>query len=424
MPTLKISNFGPITHFEGDIDDFVILIGPQASGKSTITKVVYFFKMLPHWLAVQDVQSSSDKNLYPKFISLIRERFINLFGPIGYQKSMQVKYSFAPNLYCKIYNERGLVRFNFSNEIKRSINIVLKDKLEESKKNEDDKSKYEGIVNSRVKIATKTTKNYLEQSKNVFITDQTPFFIPAGRSLITLLSSQVGKIQHDERDFVMADFLETIRNIRPHFHGSLEEVENIARGTREIEPDPERAKLARVLINKVLRGKYSFESGEERIYHESGYTKLSFASSGQQESVWILLMAYLLILERESIFIVFEEPEAHLYPEGQDTVIRLISLLYGANSKNNIIITTHSPYVLSSANNLIYASNVSRNNRSEIEKIIPKKIWLPFENVNTYLIDHECSDIIDYELKMIKAEIIDSASALLNEEYDRMHNYE
>lgn len=55
--------------------------------------------------------------------------------------------------------------------------------------------------------------------------------------------------------------------------------------------------------------------------------KLQYASSGQQESVWILLLIFRYILDGTSVFIVFEEPEAHLYPETQSDIVELIGLL-------------------------------------------------------------------------------------------------
>ena len=46
MQKLIIDNFKQITHAEIEIKDFLLLIGPQASGKSTIAKLIYFFKFL------------------------------------------------------------------------------------------------------------------------------------------------------------------------------------------------------------------------------------------------------------------------------------------------------------------------------------------------------------------------------------------
>lgn len=47
MQTITIKNFGPIVEIiDLPINDFMVFIGPQASGKSTIAKAIYFFKQL------------------------------------------------------------------------------------------------------------------------------------------------------------------------------------------------------------------------------------------------------------------------------------------------------------------------------------------------------------------------------------------
>jgi predicted ATPase len=45
MQQLFIQNFGPITEVEVQVEDFTVFIGPQASGKSTISKTIYLFKL-------------------------------------------------------------------------------------------------------------------------------------------------------------------------------------------------------------------------------------------------------------------------------------------------------------------------------------------------------------------------------------------
>jgi predicted ATPase len=46
MHHIKISNFGPIEECDMDINQFTVLTGPQASGKSTIAKAIYFFRTI------------------------------------------------------------------------------------------------------------------------------------------------------------------------------------------------------------------------------------------------------------------------------------------------------------------------------------------------------------------------------------------
>ncbi|WP_413228145.1 AAA family ATPase [Aeromonas caviae] len=59
-------------------------------------------------------------------------------------------------------------------------------------------------------------------------------------------------------------------------------------------------------------------------------------------------------LEQENVMVFIEEPEAHLFPDGQKDVsdfIVMVRSMIGAR----FIITTHSPYILSSINNALYA---------------------------------------------------------------------
>lgn len=40
-----IKNLGPLKQVELDLKEIIILIGPQASGKSTIAKLIHFLSM-------------------------------------------------------------------------------------------------------------------------------------------------------------------------------------------------------------------------------------------------------------------------------------------------------------------------------------------------------------------------------------------
>jgi predicted ATPase len=46
MQKIIIKNFGAIEYAEIEIKKVLVLIGEQASGKSTIAKLIYFFKTL------------------------------------------------------------------------------------------------------------------------------------------------------------------------------------------------------------------------------------------------------------------------------------------------------------------------------------------------------------------------------------------
>ena len=86
--------------------------------------------------------------------------------------------------------------------------------------------------------------------------------------------------------------------------------------------------------------------------------------------------------------------------------------------------TTHSPYILASINNLMYAHKVGEKD-NRVEEIIDKNLWLNHMKMGTYFIESgKAEDIIDREYQMIRNEKIDSVSSIINEEYDFLYNLE
>ena len=431
MGHLIVSNFGPIKEFSGELSRLTVIIGPQASGKSTVAKLFFYLKMLPVWLSTYSMPSGGGKNQYEQFQKILRTNFLNLFGPVYHQSHMNITYSFY-NAYTK--NNHKIVISQDSSTLHRNYLTVRFDKLLREnienfleKLNSSRNKEHRGVIGSRTSRFYHediVKDHFIDEAKQMFAEDRIPIFIPAGRTLLTLLSGQIS-IDLKISDFIMRDFLNTINDIRPQVGHGLEEIEEIARKTWPMQPDAVRAALAREEIQKILKGTYSFTGGEERIYHTTtGHTKLSVASSGQQESLWVVLVAYMLILERESVFTVFEEPEAHLYPESQYSIIRLLAILANSNVKNQILITTHSPYVLTSLNNLMAAYTYGKKHSEEVSKIIKRQMWLNVDEVMAYRFEKDgCSyGIIDSDLGMIQSEEIDGVSNILNEEFDNMMN--
>ncbi len=153
---------------------------------------------------------------------------------------------------------------------------------------------------------------------------------------------------------------------------------------------------------------------EERLYYsDTEYVKLSLSSSGQQEAVWILQLIFSLMLNNTLATLVIEEPEAHLFPEAQMYMVWLMAL-FANQEGNRLIVTTHSPYILTSLNNLLYAEQVGKvAERESVEKIIPSSYWLDFDRLSVNLIgEGEISSILDRSIKQIKAEMIDSVSGI------------
>ena len=82
MQKIIIKNFRQISHAEIEVKDFLFLIGEQASGKSTIAKLIYFFKSLKqdYFNLLYETNKRSLVELQKKLISNIQNKFAVYFG--------------------------------------------------------------------------------------------------------------------------------------------------------------------------------------------------------------------------------------------------------------------------------------------------------------------------------------------------------
>ena len=204
-------------------------------------------------------------------------------------------------------------------------------------------------------------------------------YIPAGRSVLTILGSQfnyfystMDDAQKRLLDACTRDYLERVMRLRPQFANGLE---GLGEGMLILKTKKDLYEEALTLVAQILKGKYTFADGEERIWVDKDrYVKINFASSGQQETVWILnLLVYYLVAE-QPVFFIMEEPESNLFPESQKLIIELISLVVGAG--NAVLLTTHSPYVLGTVNNLLYADTVGKRALQKTAQIISRCKWI------------------------------------------------
>jgi predicted ATPase len=143
--------------------------------------------------------------------------------------------------------------------------------------------------------------------------------------------------------------------------------------------------------------------------------KINLASSGQQEVVWLFNLLFYYLIEQRKVFLIVEEPESHLYPASQQTISHVLALML--TSGNTGIVTTHSPYVLSTLNYLMLAGQVPVQRQEEVKPRLNKRFWLDAERSNAYYIhDGKLETAVNEDdgLKLIKNELIDGASTEIN----------
>jgi hypothetical protein len=189
-------------------------------------------------------------------------------------------------------------------------------------------------------------------------------------------------------------------------------------------------------IDKILKGEYRIDDlGEKILFNKETeeYIYLSNTSSGQQESIRILQDIFLNILDNTKVLRILEEPEAHLFPVAQKQLIELLALMVNQNDDNQLIITTHSPYVLTVFNNLLFANRVVEKNpstESEVAQIIPQDSWLSAKDFSAYSLGNQsvsqdtsyCESIFNQEKGTIQQNYLDTVSEILGGDFQALYS--
>lgn len=426
MQKLVINKLGPISRCELEIKDFTIFTGAQASGKSTVAKSVFFFRNIKNLLNEQlrkkfllsgiqldDSIELSTKNV---LIRAIRSNFLQIFGTTWHMdKEMSLKYYYSDDIYIQISLKEDWINPNY-------IWVSLSKELERKLSSFD-----EGIP-----IASDTGRadiNFLQEMINsIFNDDMEIVYIPAGRSMITLLSSQLNYIyssmsdlQKRSIDYCTQNYLERILSLKSFFQsGPRELIQNqLSLTTQKV--DKELLLYASDMMRTILSGEYKSIDGEERLYiSDEKYIKINFASSGQQESVWILNTLFYYLLANKRTFFIIEEPESHLFPNSQKQIMEYISLVQ--KRENSMFLTTHSPYILGTVNNLLYANKISSDvDQTQLKQIISEKKWMSYKTLSAYFTENGLVlPCVEDEFEAIDNSIIDGASEEINADYEKM----
>jgi hypothetical protein len=239
-------------------------------------------------------------------------------------------------------------------------------------------------------------------------------FIPAGRSFFSLLQKNFFKLLQisNNIDRYIMEFGAFYEDIKP-----LERVIPLE---------------AQTLVASILKGKYIPDEDMVRLSDGSKVT-LELLSSGQQEALpLVLVLAYTISPRHKTnnhTNIYIEEPEAHLFPDAQEQISRLISFLrYNVGQEVTFVITTHSPYILAAFNNLIKAGNLVKQNpglKDAVCKEIPESMHIDIERFSAYSLEGgRAVSIIDEETHLINADAIDSVSESIMEIFNALQDIE
>lgn len=400
---LRISYFGPIKKAELDIKRFTVLIGSQASGKSTIAKLLAIFRNVSFYTK-EKVTNEAYSVFFQKYN--LNEYFHNGKTVIEYEND---------NYSIKYQNKEWTVIKNeaFQNKIKsekQRITDFLIGFVESNERySKQTKSEKEALIEQ---LFVANFDNLVSYKRN-------EVYIPAERILLSIIFNSTFSLLSGKNELSLS---QSFKDFGLKFQLARNRV-------KEFSID-------------FLKINYKFIEGEmsQRIYFDSEHSiSLSDSSSGIQTLLPLMLVVEDLVRTEnndEYSFIV-EEPELNLFPTAQDGVINfLISKCnFGvfsnpspANSevdkKHDLVITTHSPYILSILNNLLFAYQVSQKHptkKKEIREIISEDKWINPDEFNAYYINEgSVNQIYDPKTQVISENELDNISINLTGDFDSL----
>ncbi|MBN2285879.1 MAG: AAA family ATPase [Tissierellales bacterium] len=166
--------------------------------------------------------------------------------------------------------------------------------------------------------------------------------------------------------------------------------ERMTQGIKE--PDISKfMELANLLENNILLGDIKFEergNQVELIYTPTSEDSLELNISSSMVKELAPLAVYLRYLAEPGDLLVIDEPEMNLHPAAQVEIIEFLSMLINAGL--NVLITTHSPYILDHLVNLIHAkeSKKDENELKELFYLEETSSFLSKDDVAVYLFEN------------------------------------
>ncbi len=419
---------------EIELNKFLLLIGEQASGKSTIAKLIFFFQTLPDGLYENGVvvRGKSAKFDFVEHITLIaRQKFLETFGPTSRQENFDIEFVYADNnqsrAYLRIYQGRDRLTYaKFEDTIGFDIGKSLKNYFE-APRLDDNLSE----INLRQQFRQDLdTLFHRETNAHTYLIAGRSTLVAFPDSFERVIEQEIEKLIEDEvkdQDFekrqrtgnerLLYQFVQWSKGVRNNFKNNGQTFQQVGRSlnntsaTRSIER----------ITKTILKGSYqSTESGEQiKMNGNNLNISLKDASSGQQEVLRILQGIFLSIgLRNRKEFFVVEEPETHLYPLAQKELMNAFAVFLNTIPQGKLIVTTHSPYVLACVNILLFAHYVSKETGSQdrITNDVPKDYWLDSQSFNAYSLGQQeayCINIKDVGTGLIDQNYLDTISEQL-----------
>ena len=373
MLHLVVKNFGVLKEIDIELSKTNLFIGDNGSGKSTLAKLI---TVLTDFTLDEDGIFQKLKDFDIDFLS--HECFIQLE-----EDDKNIIEIIDTTIKFFQLKHDSLNAIKQSNDIFKKGKMLLDaiDTINKSEKN----PKNIIDVNDEIKKAIFEINNEIALFKSQYI--------PAERNLISLFNQSLSNI-------ISADIPlpKTLLEFSASYNSARNEIKEL----------------------DLLDIQYKNENSQDRVYYEDGNSlTLENSSSGIQSALPLYLTLKYFASKHSNILI--EEPELNLYPKSQ---IETVKFMIENRKESRLYIMTHSPYILSILNVLIFAYKASNTNdilKEKISTIIPQMQQINPDEFSAYLIEDGVAKSIKGESTgMIQENVIDDIGDTLDDDFNEL----
>lgn len=429
---LIVKRFSCIENAEIEFRPITLFVGPQGSGKSLLCKLSYFCQQ-PFSMIGPALQEGLN---YSKFCERLALDFLDWFPPTAWgPHRFEIQLTSGDyGIDIRRRSGRGGVKGDVSVELSdafRSLYTEIFEGLQEQQKSTRKSTRIGGapILHSW-SFQRQINLSFLRAFSSDWTESQT--YVPAGRAFFTTVGKAIAAFDQSRM------FDPITRTFGREFIAYREDLTYGWTHSFSTKKDAKAdGQLRDQKLTSIFAGQIAKERDELVVKTEDGRVIPFFAlSSGQQElfPLWLSIREYwnqLMYNDKKSgrFCLFIEEPEAHLFPSAQAQIVEVFANIIRMDAApSSITLTSHSPYILAKANNLIKAGRLGFRKRSErqeaVNNVVERRFWILPDEMSAYHVGFGSSRNIIDDAGLISAEYIDEISEEILKEFEELLDIE
>ncbi|MDB5267381.1 MAG: hypothetical protein JWP58_421 [Hymenobacter sp.] len=410
---LVVKNFGPIKDATVDFKRVTVFIGPTGGGKSTLAKI--------RMVISDDNILSNGASITP----LLNDYGLNFYRRADYF----IKWSSTNENYLAIEDDKVVIDANTlaglikhtddvskplakgvskqltpQSDVINRIEKLLKEIQQLENSELEHLSPKRALINFAFNLEKSLDKAYLKDTLS--ISDFT-HYVPAERLIISTLALSWPSLIDAK-----ADLPKTLIDFSRMFLQASKAV-----GSLKI---------------PFLDIAFHEENGQSIIKSEGSILQIHETASGiQSVTPLLVLLEHLSRNTEQAQSFIIEEPELNLFPIAQFELVKtLVEKCARLDGQNDLVLTTHSPYVLTALNLMCYAFRIAQQDEAtakKVAKLIPRHCWIDPEQFAAYYVDRpdtkrkqQVRSIINKKTGLIEENELDTASEELSNIFDKL----